>query len=115
MTTTPNPSEIKSAEEILKSKLNNTQWNYLEHVLHSGEVYKQILKGMEEYASQFTGKEQAVEFADWLQAKQKIPEGDLIHYHDNIYRSLLKAGEGAKITTSELYELYLTSKQGETK
>lgn len=44
---------MKTAEEILKSKLNNTQWNCLDHVLHSGEVYKQILVGMEEYAEQF--------------------------------------------------------------
>ena len=43
---------MKTAEDILKSKLNNTQWNYLHHVLHSGEVYKQILAGMEEYAEQ---------------------------------------------------------------
>ncbi len=43
---------MKTAEDILKSKLNNTNWNYLEHVLHSGEVYKQILEGMEEYRSQ---------------------------------------------------------------
>lgn len=43
---------MKTSEDILKSKLSNNQWNYLDHVLHSGEVYKQILLGMEEYGKQ---------------------------------------------------------------
>ena len=43
---------MKTAEEILKSKLSVTDWNFLEHVLHSGECYKQILSSLEEFASQ---------------------------------------------------------------
>ena len=43
----------EAAETILKSKLSVTNWNFLHHVLHSGEVYKQILSAMEEYATQF--------------------------------------------------------------
>jgi peptidoglycan hydrolase CwlO-like protein len=45
-------SETKTAEEILQSKISTTTWNFLHHVLHSGEVYKQILVSHEEYANQ---------------------------------------------------------------
>jgi hypothetical protein len=50
--------EKQTAEEILKSKLNTTNWNFLHHVLHSGEVYRQILISHEEYANQQTSEMQ---------------------------------------------------------
>ena len=43
---------MRTPEEFLKSKLSVTNWNFLNHVLHSGEVYKQILSAMNEYGNQ---------------------------------------------------------------
>ena len=43
---------MKTAEEIIKSNTSVTNWNFLEHVYHSGEVYKQILSAMEKYGKQ---------------------------------------------------------------
>lgn len=43
---------IKTKEDFLKSSTSTTNWNFLEHVYHSGEVYKQILTAMQEYADQ---------------------------------------------------------------
>jgi hypothetical protein len=44
---------MKTFEDILKKNITVTNWNFLHHVLHSGEVYKQILYSAEEYAHQF--------------------------------------------------------------
>lgn len=47
-------------EEILKDNLNNTNWNYLDHVMNSGRSYPDILNAMQQYAD-----EQTLAFANW--------------------------------------------------
>lgn len=42
----------KTNEEILQEKISVNSWNFLHHVLHSGEVYKQILKAMDAVVQQ---------------------------------------------------------------
>ena len=71
-----NIDAIKSAEDILKTKLTVTKWNFLEHVLHSGEVYKEVLSAMEEYAAQFQAEQKPICNIEgmWIDVKDKLPE-----------------------------------------
>jgi hypothetical protein len=96
----------KTAEDFLKEKISVTNWNFLEHVLHSGEVYLQILEAMESYAL-YKSREASIGFAEWI---RKIGYG----YYNS--RTQLWHSGGQSVhhekngkTTEELFEDYLNS------
>ena len=74
------------AEEILKGKIvpfNVAEWNFLHHVLHSGEIYKLIIQAMEAFAAQ----EVEAEIEKRMPTEKEAREQAELKYADPYHRA----------------------------